>query len=520
MIQRLGSGALPLVVTTALALALLVLALSVVGGWFGQATSNQPLVVYCAAGVRPAVEPMADQYKAEFGIAIEIQSGSSGALEAQIRASKGLRSGDLYIPAAEDPFIDRNRAGTAAAEQTGREPFLAEVIPLAKFRLVLAVAPGNPKNIRSLDDLFKPGISYLTANDEAAVGRKTKEVLEAAGQWERVRKSGRQLPTVTEIVTSVLLGSNADAGFIWDANARQHNLEIVEIPELQSEPSRISASVITTSTNPTGALRFARYLAAPEKGQKSFARLHYDTVDGDPWAVTPNVVLFSGGVNRDAIEETIKEFQQREGCTVIPTYGGCGSLVATMKTGQNPDAYFACDLSFLDMVQDRFAESVNVTNTDMVMLVRGGNPKNIRTLEDLAKDGIAVGMADEKLSALGRLTVDLLKSRGLYEQVVKNRKASSPTAHFLVLQLTEPDKLDAVIVYRANCNNVAPRGEIVAIDDPRANAIQPFAVHREAQYPQLTKRLRDAITSAKSQKRFTEHGFHWQLGGRREQDSP
>ncbi len=520
IVKRIGGGALPLVFTTVVMLVLLVFALSGVRGWFGAAESRDPLVVYCAAGVTPAVEQVARHYEAEFGIPVEVRSGSSGALESQIRASKNLRSGDLYIPAAEEPFVARNRVGTDASRESGTEPFLAEVIPLARFRLALAVTPDNPKNIGSLDDLLKPGVSFLVANDQAAVGKKTQEVLAAAGRWKALAAAATRVLTVTEATSMIEIGTKADAGFVWDTNARQRGLEIVPVAELTAAPATISAGVITTSTNPTGALRFARYLAAPEKGQQVFAEHHYETVNGDSWAKTPEIVLFSGGVNREAVKDTIVEFERREGCTVVPTFDGCGALVATMRSGTNPDAYFACDVSFLTQVQDRFDDGVELTNTDMVMLVHKGNPKKIEKLEDLTREGLAVGVADEKLSALGRLTADLLKERGIYDGVVKNRKASSPTAHFLVMQLVESDKLDAAIVYRANCYHILEQqqADIVPIDHERANAIQPFAIHRQAKYPQLTQRLQDALITAKSRERFQKLGFRWQLDKKKQAD--
>src|SRR4030042_251434 len=50
-------------------------------------TMTQPLLVYCAASVQPALEPIAKAYEQETLIPVSIQVGSSGALETQIRLS-------------------------------------------------------------------------------------------------------------------------------------------------------------------------------------------------------------------------------------------------------------------------------------------------------------------------------------------------------------------------------------------------------------------------------------------------
>jgi ABC-type molybdate transport system substrate-binding protein len=266
---------------------------------------------------------------------------------------------------------------------------------------------------------------------------------------------------------------------------------------------------LAASAQPAAALRFARYLAAPEKGGKEFRKEHYRPVAGDPWAVRPKITLFSGGVNRVAIQDTLKAFQRREGCDVSVVYHGCGTLVGMMKAGQQPDAYFACDVSFVDQVRDQFLKPLDVSETDMVILVRSGNPEGIAALADLARPEIKVGLADEQLSALGSLTKRLLQEVGLYEKVLQNRRTSSPTADFLVTQLVANDVLDAVVVYEANCAHVGDQAEIVRIDHPRAHAVQPFAIHRNNRYPQLTARLLESLVGAGSQARFESVGFRW-----------
>ena len=99
---------------------------------------------------------------------------------------------------------------------------------------------------------------------------------------------------------------------------------------------------------------FARYLGARDKGLLEFAKFHYEPVDGDPWAATPEVVLFSGAMLRPGIETTLKEFERREGCRITTVYNGCGILTAQMRAGSRPDAYFSCDTSFMNTVADLY----------------------------------------------------------------------------------------------------------------------------------------------------------------------
>src|SRR6185503_11063138 len=100
--------------------------------------------------------------------------------------------------------------------------------------------------------------------------------------------------------------------------------------------------------------RFARFLAAGDRGQLEFAKNGFMPVESDAWEEKPTLLLFSGAMLRPAIDKTIAAFKKREGCEVLTVYNGCGILVAQMKAGEKPDLYFACDTQFMEQVKDRF----------------------------------------------------------------------------------------------------------------------------------------------------------------------
>ncbi len=471
------------------------------------ARSETSLTVYCAAGVRRPVEEIARAYRELTGVEVQLQYASSAALLAQMEVNP---VGDLYIP-GDDAFVELARG----------KNLVREVMPLARFSLVLAVVPGNPKNIRSLADLQREDVKLCIGNDTTAVGRMTATVLRDAGLDADVLQRAKAVkPTVTEVAADIQMGA-VDAGFIWSAVAKERGLEIVELPELADVTATIPVMVMANSKQPAAALRFARYLAATDKGQLVFASHHYDPLGVEPWAMRPSITLFSGGVNRVAIEKTVAEFQQREGVDVNVVYNGCGVLVGMMKAGEQPDAYFACDVSFAEEVRDRFLAFTNVSSTPMVILVRRGNPLGIESLADLTKPGVRVGRADEQLSALGALTKRLLISADLYEGVRNNTRVTSPTADFLVNQLSTSQQLDAVIVYEANCTYVRNSLTIVPIDHAQALAMQPIAAGRDTRYPLITERLIAAIHSDVSRHRFEASGFTFNGdGGAVEQSAP
>ena len=455
---------------------------------------RSPLVVYCAAGVKPPAEATARAYERAYGTPVQLQYGGSGTLLSNLRLAG---RGDLFV-AADESYLH-------AARTNG---LVEEIIPLARMVPVIAVRAGNPKGIRSLQDLAR--VNVALANPEAAaIGNIVRELLRPSGQWDLLEKQVRVFkPTVTDIANDIKLGT-VDAGIVWDATVNQYpELEMVRVPALANGEQNVSIGVLKSSAQPTAALHFARYLGAPEHGLKEFVRCGYQPVEGDAWEERPTAVLFSGGVNRLAIEDTIQRFEQREGANVTRVYNGCGILVSQMKAGQHPDAYFACDVSFVPPVSDLFLEPLEVSETHIVMLVAKGNPLAIRTLEDLGRPGLRVGTANAEQSTLGALTDQLLKELGLLDRVQANLKVQTPTADLLVNQI-QTGSLDAVVVYEVSTSQVRDSLTVVPIRHPGAKAIQPYAVGKNSRHRWLMERLRAAICSEESRRHYESLGFRW-----------
>src|SRR5262249_22672063 len=155
-------------------------------------------------------------------------------------------------------------------------------------------------------------------------------------------------PTVTDVANDVQLGA-VDAGFVWDVTVRQMpKLRRVDLPQFKGAVAQVEIAVLKCSEQPTEALRFARFLGARDRGLREFARTRYETVEGDAWAETPEVVVYSGAMLHPAIEDTLRAFEEREGVKIITVYNGCGILEGQIKLGERPDAFFACDTTFMD----------------------------------------------------------------------------------------------------------------------------------------------------------------------------
>ena len=456
------------------------------------------LTVYCAAGLKQPVEAIAAKYRAEFGVEVQLQYGPTGALISNLRVAK---RGDLFIAADDGSVADARKY-----------ELVREVLPLVRQHPVIAVRAGNPKNIRTLADLLRDDVKLaLTNPDAASISRVSKAAL--GDTWAKLAARATVMkPTVTEIAADLSLGA-VDAAILWDATVPQFKgLVAVEVPELKDRVENASAAVLAFCPQPAAALKFARYLAAPEKGGAVFQSHGFQLADGDKWAEKPELILYSGGVNRLAIEKLLKQFADREGVNVTTVFNGCGVLCATMKTMDSatsprfPDAYYACDLCFVPPVAAQFPEAFLLTETEIGIVVRKGNPKNVKTLADLAQPGLKLGLCNAEQSTLGFMTRGMLKQTGLLDSVRKNVVVEVPTADFLINQM-RAGGLEAAVVYRVNAAPQAEHLEFFPIKHEGAKAIQPFAVRERSPNRQLARRLLDLLKANRGE--FEAAGFQW-----------
>jgi len=464
------------------------------------------LLMYCAAGIRLPVERVVTDYKSEYGVLVQIQYGGSNTLLSQIEVA---RTGDLYL-AADDSY-------TRLAKEKG---LVQETLPLAVMRPVIAVKQGNPKNILGVDDLVRDDVTTALGNpDQAAIGRTTRDLLTASADWERVEshvtKTGVFKPTVPEVANDVKLGS-ADAAIVWDTTlALYPDLEGIRTPELDVGTANVTVAVMTDSPQATEALRFARYLSARDRGLIRFKENGFEAVEGDVWAEVPQITFFCGSVNRRAVGDVIRQFEQREGVQVNTVYNGCGILTAQMKTIRDqqqgagfPDTYMACDRYYLESVKDWFQEDMDISDTEVVIAVPKGNPAGIDNLQDLTKEGMRVAVGQPDQCTIGVLTRQVLQAEGVYEEVMNNVVMQTPTSAMLVPTVTT-GSVNAALAYATDTKAEADKVDTISIPSPAAKAIQPFAIARSSQHKELGRRLYQAVASARE--RFESAGFHFRL---------
>jgi ABC-type molybdate transport system substrate-binding protein len=476
------------------------------------------------------VEEISEEYRQAFGAEFDSVPGGSGQLLPAIEKWSG--DSGLYL-AADSADMDRAR----------KRGLVAEVIPVAVVHPVLAVNPrtrdklvaaGRP--LQSLRDLLRTDLRVVLADPKGtAIGQVTQRQLEAIGAWADVENgmsgsAGRvsTTDTVNEVAKTLQI-SDDYVGVVWSAVAKHFGLVAIEVPEFQGVTEQVQVGVLARSRNPTAALRFARFLAAENKGGQHFRKHHFDTPsDADSWewnqhlGTDAELFIDAGAMLEPALKDVFAAFESREGVRITPTYMGCGLLVSKMKairSSENPrhfpDVYVSCDLSFHEQVRDWFETARVVLENDMVLIVPKGNPKGIESLNDLTRSDLRVGLPDPQNSALGNLIDRLLQKLGLHDRI--KPAEYSDAAHTLVYQL-RIGALDVAVVGRSNAVSAPQSAEqldVIEIKVAGALAVQTFATSKDSKHKQLVRRLFEALfTGPDVEARVKAVGFRYVYGQR------
>jgi molybdate transport system substrate-binding protein len=132
----------------------------------------------------------------------------------------------------------------------------------AHNKLEVVVAAGNPKNIKTLADLAKPGVIYISEAPSVPAGKYSLQALAKAG----VTATPKSLETdVKSVISKIELGE-ADAGIVYttDVRAAAGKVQGIPIPDSFNVVATYPLVKVKDSSNAAAAAAFIAYLRSPE----------------------------------------------------------------------------------------------------------------------------------------------------------------------------------------------------------------------------------------------------------------
>jgi molybdate transport system substrate-binding protein len=136
------------------------------------------------------------------------------------------------------------------------------------------------------------------------------------------------------------------------------------------------------------------------------------------------ISVFAGSASKPPLDETAKAFEQKTGIKVFLTYGGSGTVLSQMELAKTGDLYIPGSPDYLAKAEKDKATDPASTKILAYLVpainVQTGNPKNVRSLSDLAKSGLKVGIGNPTTVCVGLYAVEILDNNHLLNDVYKN----------------------------------------------------------------------------------------------------
>lgn len=228
------------------------------------------LIVFAAASMTETMNQIAELYKAKApNVTLTYNFDSSGTLKTQIQEGAEC---DLFISAGQKQM---NQLDITADPEvnTDKLDFVLEGtrINLLENRVTLCVPEGNPKDIKSFDDLadkLKEGsVLMAMGNSDVPVGQYTQKILAFYGlDEEKLAKDGViTYGTNVKEVTTQVTEASVDCGVVYCTDAFSAGLTPVDYATKEMCGQVIyPAAVLNISGNQEAAKEFLAYLQTDE----------------------------------------------------------------------------------------------------------------------------------------------------------------------------------------------------------------------------------------------------------------
>jgi molybdate transport system substrate-binding protein len=204
------------------------------------------VTVFAAASLTESFTRIGKDFEsANPGTKVTFSFGGSSGLATQITSGAPA---DVFAAASPSTMKTVTGAGDASGEP----------VTFVKNQLVIAVAKGNPKGIKALADLTKPGLKVALCAEQVPCGAAAKTALDASGV--KVKPVTLE-QDVKSALSKVKLGE-VDAALVYrtDAKASAGDVDGIEFPESAQATNEYPIVVLKAAPNPTGAAAFVAYV--------------------------------------------------------------------------------------------------------------------------------------------------------------------------------------------------------------------------------------------------------------------
>ncbi len=234
-----------------------------------------------------------------------------------------------------------------------------------------------------------------------------------------------------------------------------------------------------------------------------------------------SIHVFCGSANKPAMSEIASIFERERGVRVNMTFGGSGTLLSQIELSKQGEIYLAGSPDYI-IIGER--KKLLIKGSDRIVaylapaiITPAGNPANIRSLDDLTRPGVRLGIGNPETVCLGLYGIEILEKNGLLKKAMENvitfGGSCSKTANLAAL-----GQVDTILGWRVFHFWNPERMDFVSIAPDRIPRISyiPIAIPVFTRSMDLSNEFIDFVLSPKGREIYKRHGYITSLEKARE----
>jgi molybdate transport system substrate-binding protein len=159
-----------------------------------------------------------------------------------------------------------------------------------------------------------------------------------------------------------------------------------------------------------------------------------------------SLVIYSGQGLKIAVDEIMRDFEQRYGIKISVIYAGSDTLLSTIQKTKKGDVFIPGSLHYIEKAGDLVASSQYIARHVPAFIVRSDNSKGIASFEALSRSGVRIAVGNKDMCAIGRVADKIVSTPDMDIKFAKNITITASTVNEL-LDLVIRKEVDASLVW-------------------------------------------------------------------------
>lgn len=237
-----------------------------------QKTNNGTVRIFSARACAAPLEKAAKLFEEQTGVHVEISVCSRHCAQPVAEEATGETGGDDFLLEIADAGI--HDLAIAGAEYLLDDGEVRGIVQRHQRRTIayrtsaIIVPAGNPKNIRCIEDIAKPGVRVGVSVLDCLKGL-WEDVSGRLGLLDKIRRNICYYANGCIAIVEAVATGEVDAAFGWTAfkHLEPERIETIEMPEAQQVSRGTGVGMLSFAKQTEVATQFMDFLASPESRQ-------------------------------------------------------------------------------------------------------------------------------------------------------------------------------------------------------------------------------------------------------------